>query len=150
MADRFRRVVEGLPDTALSWQPTATGTNSVAQLVRHVVAGQRHILGLAEGKPPTITSMDARVRGLHDDPATRAELLELLAGMDADRAARLDRLATLDLEEALPAAGGMTRFDLLAHSVGEAREHLGHAELTAQLWQAQHATTETTHVPRRD
>jgi len=133
----FRNLVEMLPDFALTWQPPASEANSVAQLVRHVATGQRHMLGLAEGEPPTITSMDPRERGLHNDPSTRAELLDLLARMDADREARLARLDKLDLGEAIPAGNDMTRFVWVGLSIGEAQEHLGHAELTAQLWQAQ-------------
>ena len=137
VSDRFRRVVEMLPDGALTWQPPAAEANSVAQLVRHVANGQRHILGMAEGEPPTITSMDSRERGLHNDRATRTELFDLLAQMDADREARLARLDTMDLSEISPTGGDMTRFVLVGFSLCEAQEHLGHAELTAQLWQAQ-------------
>jgi len=136
-SESFRKVMEMLPDIALTWQPSVADTNSVAQLVRHVASGQRHLLGLAEGEPPTITSMDPRERGLVNDPATRAELLDLLARMDADREMRLARLDGVDLGEIIPAGGDLTRFVLVGLSIGEAREHLGHAELTAQLWQAQ-------------
>ncbi len=139
-SERLRRVVEELPDFALTWQPLATGANSIAQLVRHIAIGQRHLLGLAEGEAPTITSMDPRERGLHNDAATRAELLDLLTQMDADRAMRLAKLDMLDLSETIPAGDDMTRFVLVAFSITEAREHLGHAELTAQLWQAQQAS----------
>ena len=134
---RFRAVVETLPDGALTWQPPAPEANSVAQLVRHVATGQRHMLGVAEGAPPAITSMDPRERGLHNDPATRAELLALLTQMDADREARLARLDRLDLGEATPAGSDLTRFVWVGLSIGEAQEHLGHTELTAQLWRAQ-------------
>lgn len=140
ISQRFHKVVETLPDSALSWQPPAAEVNSVAQLVRHVARGQRHLLGLAEGGPPTITSMDSRERGLHNDSATRAELLDLLARMDADREARLARLDRLDLGETIPEEDNLSRFVLVGFSICEAQEHLGQTELTAQLWQAQQAS----------
>jgi hypothetical protein len=135
LSDRLRGVVEGLPQAALTWQPAAEA-NSVAQLVRHVARGQRHLLGLAEGAPPTITSSEAADRGLTNAPATHAELLALLAEMDADREARLARLEGMELGEAVRVGEEMTRFILVGLSIGEAWEHLGHAELTAQLWRA--------------
>ncbi len=55
---RLRQAVEAMPEDALTWQPTIAETNSIAQIVRHVVTGQSHILGLAAGDGPAITSMD--------------------------------------------------------------------------------------------
>jgi hypothetical protein len=58
--------------------------------------------------------------------------------MDRERADFLTRLDGLDLAEEVPVPSGpaRARFFFVAHSVGEAREHLGHAELTRQLWEA--------------
>jgi len=139
---RLRQAVEAMPEDALTWQPTIAETNSIAQIVRHVVTGQRHILGLAAGDGPTITSMDPYQRGLYNDPATRSELLGLLTMMDTAREEVLTRLDAMDLSETVPVPGGspLPRFFLVTHSLGEAREHLGHAELTAQLWRSHQPT----------
>jgi hypothetical protein len=137
-AGRYRKVVEAMPEDRLNWRPGDETTNSVAQLVRHVAGGQRLIFSLALGEPPpTPPGRDVRTRGLHNDPATRAELLDLLARADAEREERLARLDALDLSEPVPGPRGEAhpRFFFIAHSVGEAREHLGHAELTRQLWE---------------
>lgn len=136
---RMRKVVETMPDAALTWQPPAPEINSVAQIVRHVAVGQRHLLAMAAGDGPVITSMDPYQRGLNNDPATRAELLGLLTETDAVRERILARLDTMDLSETVagPGVPESPRFFLVAYSIGEAREHLGHAELTAQLWQSQ-------------
>lgn len=137
LAAQYRAVVEALPDEALNWRPTATGTNSVAQLVRHVAFGQRMLLTWALGTPP-VPPFDERTRGLHDDPATRDELLAILADLDGARADLLVQLDAIDLTERVPSPMGPppARLALVAHAVGEAREHIGHAELTRQLWEA--------------
>ncbi len=136
LSERFAAVVAAMPDDGLAWRPGDAATNSVARLVRHVVAGQKLILGIALGEPPAALP-DERARGLHDDPVTRAELIGLLAEADAAREAALARLDAMDLGEPAPVPWGepRTRFFWVAHSVGEAREHLGHAELTRQLWE---------------
>ena len=136
LSGRYKQVVEAMPEEGLNWQPGGAGTNSLAQIVRHVVSGQRLIFNWALGTPPQLP-MTERSRGLHNDPATRAELLDLLAEGDRARAELLAQLDGSDLGETVPSLRGeqRTRFFYVAHSVGEAREHIGHAELTRQLWE---------------
>ena len=73
-------------------------------LVRHVVAGQKLILAIALGEPPA-SLPDERARGPHDEPATRAELLGLLAEADV----ALARLDVMDLGEPAPVPWGESR-----------------------------------------
>ena len=133
---RFAAVVAAMPNDALAWRPGDATTNSVARLMRHVVAGQRLILAIALGEAQ-VALPDERARGLHDAPAMGGDLLALLAESDAERASMLARLDALDLGEPVTVPWGepRSRFFWVAHSVGEAREHLGHAELTRQLWE---------------
>lgn len=136
LSERFVKVVEALPAEALNWQPTPAGTNSIAQIVRHVTFGQGLILSRARGEVIT-GPLNERARGLHNDPATPAELIGLLTRMDEERAAHLTQLDAMDLTDDVPGPPDRptTRVFWLVHSVGEAREHLGHAELTQQLWE---------------
>jgi hypothetical protein len=136
LSGRYKQVVEAMPEEGLNWQPGGAGTNSLAQIVRHVVSGQQLIFNWALGTPPQLPVTE-RSRGLHNDTATHAELLELLAQGDQARAELLAQLDASDLSESVPSLGGeaRTRFFYVAHSVGEAREHIGHAELTRQLWE---------------
>jgi hypothetical protein len=137
LSGRYRQVVEAMSEEGLNWQPGGAGTNSLAQIVRHVVSGQQLIFNWALGTPPQLP-MTERSRGLQNDPATRAELLDLLAQGDRVRAELLVQLDAADLSERVPSLRGeaRSRFFYVAHSVGEAREHIGHAELTRQLWEA--------------
>jgi len=138
-ADRYRKVVEGLPEEALNWRPADETTNSVAQLVRHVYEGLPWLLGFAAGDSPPGDPDTARARRLHslrNDPATRDELFAIIA---AGMAAKDDLLAKIDgvdlSEEVTPMGRPRQRFFFVGFTVDHAAEHLGHAELTKQLWE---------------
>lgn len=139
-ADRFTDVVNALPEEALNWRPSDTTTNSVAQIVRHVLTYQEFFLTSALGESTVRSEEDFRqihAESLRDDPVTRAALL----GVIADARARLEdqcaRLDTLDEEGTVIAFNGraVTRLSILARAPIHAAEHLGHAELTRQMWE---------------
>lgn len=142
--ERFIKAIEAMPENALNWQPGDETTNSLAQIVRHVYFGRRFMLGMATmaasdplpfastGHPP-----DERTRGLHNDPATRAELLGMIRDAHSAWTAALEQLDTMALTEEIPSPFGepRSRFVWIAANIGETREHLGHAELTVQMYQ---------------
>ena len=138
--ERFLKVIEAIPEDALNWQPGDETTNSLAQIVRHVAFGRRFMLGMAAGDPlpfrPTGDLPDARTRGLHNDPATRAEIVGLIGDAERYWKDALDRCDALDLTKVVPSPFGepRSRFFWIAANLGEAREHLGHAELTVQIY----------------
>lgn len=147
--ERFIKAIEAMPEEALNWQPGDETTNSLAQIVRHVAAGRTFMLGIALGQPlPTFTGLpDARARGLHNDPATHAELTDMIREADAQWKDHLTALDATDLTEVVPSPFGepRARFFWIAANFGEAREHIGHAELTVQMYQryGAHATAST-------
>lgn len=140
-AERFTKVIEGMPNEALTWQPTASGTNSVAQIVRHVSRATPYLLGLASGaaQPP----LPERVQGWHNEmwsntPATKMDLLDAIATGRAARDEQLAMLDGMDLSAVVQPLGHPTpRLFFIAGVVEHAAEHLGHAELTKQWWEAQ-------------
>jgi hypothetical protein len=138
--DRFRAVVQAMLAEGLNWRPGDETTNSLAMIVRHVTFGQRLILNMALGIPPNLP-LDERTRGLHNDPATHDELLGLLDSTAEERRAFLAQLDALDLGEAIagPLGPPRPRFSFVAHTVAEAAQHIGHAELTRQLWEQRDA-----------
>lgn len=137
--ERFIKAIEAMPEEALNWQPGDETTNSLAQIVRHVASGRKFMLGIALGQPlPTFTGPpDTRARGLHNDPATHAELTGMIREADAQWKDHLAALDATDLTEVVPSPFGepRARFFWIAANLGEAREHLGHAELTVQMYQ---------------
>jgi hypothetical protein len=139
-AERYRKAVEGMPDAALTWQPTSAETNSVTQIVQHVFEGLPWLLGVACGAPaPTLEQMqERRARMWRNDPTTKQELLEIIATGLQGRDAALADLDGMDLSEEVSTFGRpRPRMFLIAGFVSHSAEHLGHVELTKQLWEAQ-------------
>ncbi len=132
-AERYTKVVEGLPEEALNWRPGNEETNSVAQLVRHVTAVQNLFMGRILGESPEYDHRYA----LRNDPATKEELLGLIRDANARKDVALARADALDMSELLPSPSGTgtMRAHYIIHSADHGQEHLGHAELTKQLWE---------------
>lgn len=131
-AERYGNVVDALPDGALNWRPGNDETNSVAQLVRHVTAVQNLLLARALGESVAYSQEES----LRNDPATKGELHGLLADAKAKKDEQLARLDSMDMSEMLPSQREPTmRAHYIIHTADHGQEHLGHAELTKQLWE---------------
>ena len=132
-AERYSKVVDGMPEDALNWRPGNEETNSVAQLVRHATAVQNLLLGRAIGDAPEYD----HATSLRNDPATKAELLGLIADAKAKKGEQLARADAMDMSEGIPTASGgsVLRAQYVIHVADHGQEHLGHAELTKQLWE---------------
>jgi hypothetical protein len=143
-ADRFTEVVKAAPEAAINWRPSDETTNSIAQLVRHVLAYQEFFLAttLAESVIHDEAAFERmHAQSLRDEPATRDQLLGLLADARARMEEQMARLEALDVEENVVAFSGrsVSRLSMLVRAPVHAAEHLGHAELTRQMWE-QYAT----------
>ena len=131
-AERYGNVVDAMPGDALTWRPGNDETNSVAQLVRHVAAVQNVLLSRGLGEA---VEHDHEY-SLRNDPATKEELHGLIADAKAKKDEQLARLDSTDMSEMLPGGRGPTmRAHYVIHTADHGQEHLGHAELTKQLWE---------------
>ncbi len=132
-AERFGKVVEGMPEEALNWRPGNEETNSVAQLIRHTTAVQGVLLGRALGDAPA----HDHAHSLRNDPATKEELHGLIADARAAKDQHLAKLDEMDMSEMIPnqSRGPVLRAQYVIHTADHGQEHLGHAELAKQLWE---------------
>jgi hypothetical protein len=141
--ERYTQVVEGLPAEALDWRPGDATTNSVAQIVRHVHEGLPWLLGMALGEGGSASPEERQKRhehSLRNDPATQDELLSIINAGYARADELLTRLDALDLSEEVSPFGRPTeRFFYVGLVVAHGAEHIGHAELTKQLWEQRDA-----------
>jgi hypothetical protein len=131
--DKLRDVVRGLDDEALNWSP-GPETNSIAVLVIHTLGSELDTLH--------------RVRAIQADrdrdaefAVTGATQAELLAALDRGDARLVEHAAAIteaDLAAMRKGTGSAEQTGLywLLFNYGHAREHFGHVELTAQLWNA--------------
>ncbi len=139
-AAELRTVVQGLPPEALNWQP-APETSSLAVLVAHAVSATVRLVDSA------LTGTFDRPRYLADERipafATHATDAAGLAAMVDRLDALLARLAAAGSDAALAgpvtyigdAPAPRTRAWNLIHAVEHLREHIGHAQLTRQVWE---------------
>lgn len=131
-AERYSTVVEGMPEEALNWRPGDETTNSVAQLVRHATAVQNVLLTRALGGSPAYD----HAYSLRNDPATKDELLGLIAAAKAQKDEQLAQVDPMDMSETVETPRGpVLRARYVIHTADHGQEHLGHAELTKQLWE---------------
>jgi uncharacterized damage-inducible protein DinB len=136
--DLLSATIDGLPSEALDRRPAGQDTNSLAVIVTHALHSTRAWLSVAVDAP-----LPER-----DRPAEFAISADDLEGFRASVGALADDCRALleGVETFDPARVGTApwRPDLadepvtaawaLMHALAHLREHVGHAELTRQLW----------------
>jgi hypothetical protein len=127
---RLHKEVRDLPADAMDWSP-GPEMNSVAVLLAHIVGLLHEGIDIALGDPP------GRVR--EQEFQTRGVLsVEMLRRLDAviDYAhGALPRLGLEDLDkERKDEDGTVTCGWALLHGLEHAYLHLGHVQLTCQMW----------------
>jgi hypothetical protein len=130
----IERALEGLPEEALDWKPGAE-MNSVAVLITHLTGAERFLIGdVVMGDPSNrVRETEFLVEGL-----TKQDLLLRLATTDAYIKGAFEKLSLADLEteRVHPRHGNQVSvaFSIL-HALEHAATHVGHIDLTVQLWQ---------------
>jgi uncharacterized damage-inducible protein DinB len=132
---QLAKSIEGLGTDALDWVPVA-GANSLSVLLAHSVGSERFLIGQLVGGIDVHRDRDAEF-SLHGVDTNH--LKQLLAEAGTTSLAVLTRLAEADMSAEHPHRDGpkTTRW-CIVHVVEHVAEHLGHAGLTRQLWDAQH------------
>jgi Protein of unknown function (DUF664) len=135
----IRGAISGLPADALNWRPSPDSTNPIAVLAVHAMHSTRSWLAVAVGAPLPARDRDAEFRTVVDDPG---ELLETVEGLAEDCRVLLAEDAFepgVMRESHLRARSGRAEVVsgawALLHAVEHLREHMGHAQLTRQLWE---------------
>lgn len=128
---------DGLPAEALDWVPGAD-MNSFCVLVVHTTASARYWIGDAALGEPSNRHRDEEFRA---SGLNAAQLKQRFAALEAYVAGALERLTLDDLAitRTLTNSDGET-FDVnagwaLLHALEHTGIHLGHAQITRQLWQ---------------
>lgn len=130
----FIATFDDLPAEALDWIPGAD-MNSLCVLVVHTTGSARFWVGVALGEPPDRNrDLEFQARGLSGE-----ELKSCFAALEDDVKGALERLTLADLTLIHPVPN---RGDLrvsagwaLFHALEHTGLHLGHAQITRQLWQ---------------
>jgi uncharacterized damage-inducible protein DinB len=125
--------IDGLPDEALDWLP-AEGMNSVAVLVVHMAGSLRYWVGDVAAQEPSDRERSAEflVRGL-----TSGELKQRLAASREYTREIAGRLTLEDLGNKRTSAMNDREITVswaLLHALEHTALHVGHIQMTRQLW----------------
>jgi hypothetical protein len=130
LQQRLHKEVRDLPVEAMDWSP-GPKMNSVAVLLAHVAGVLHEGIDIALDDPPSrVREQEFQTRGV-----LSAEMLRRLdAVIDYARSA-LPRLGLEDLDqERKDEDGTVTCGWALLHALEHAYLHLGHLQLTCQMW----------------
>jgi uncharacterized damage-inducible protein DinB len=129
-------LVAGLPAEALNWRPLegveAHATNSLAVLATHVAGAEHFWISEVVGRRPPTRDRDAEFVTTATDAR---DLIRRLESVGTGTQAVFSSLTETDLEETREARGRIipVRWCIL-HVIDHTSLHLGHMQLTYQLW----------------
>lgn len=131
--EEIRNDLNSLPLEALDWNP-GQEMNSVSVIITHLTGAERFLIGDVVMQEPSNRNRDAEflVKGL-----TKEDLLRRLNETDAYIIGALDRLTMEDLstERLHPRRGDQVKVSwALLHALEHVATHLGHINITTQLW----------------
>ena len=135
--EQIRNDLNSLPPEALDWKP-GPEMNSVSVIVVHLTGSERFLVGDVVMQEASNRNRDAEfmVKGM-----TRADLNRRLDETEAYVRASFEKLTLEDLakERLHPRHGNQVKIAwALLHALDHAATHLGHINITTQLWH-QHA-----------
>lgn len=127
------RTIDGLAPEALDWSP-GPHMNSLCVLVAHATGAQRYWIGDVVGRDPSgrVREVEFRAQGT-DGAALKLRLDRTLAHTSGV----LGTLALQDLEASRTAPRDECEYTVgwaLAHALEHTAMHVGHAQITRQLW----------------
>lgn len=133
MHNFIERAIADLPDEALVWSP-GRDMNTLAVLVVHTLGAERYWIGDVAGEEPS-----GRVRAAEfETPGiSAAELLERARETLAHSRSVLNRLTASDFEVVREVGEDSRRLTVawaVLHALEHTALHVGHIQLTRQLW----------------
>lgn len=132
----MQKTLNGLPDAALDWAP-ADGMNSLAVLATHTAGSTRFWIGDVAGR-----DFSGRVRAeeFKVSDISVAELDQLLSAMLAHSQQMLAGLTAEEWTDTRQIPGQSRVVSVgwaLLHALEHIAEHVGHAQITRELWDRQ-------------
>ncbi len=128
------KALQGLPQEALDWKP-GPDTNSINVLITHLTGAERYWIGDVVMRDPSERDRAAefRVAGL-----TLEALQKRITDLTEYARHSLETLALQDLEQERVSPRDGSKFNVgwsLLHVLDHTALHLGHIQLTRQLWE---------------
>ncbi|MBI2918896.1 MAG: DinB family protein [Chloroflexi bacterium] len=133
--EQARQALKDLPPQALNWTPLPRDTNSAAVVVTHMCGSA------ALGVYQALTGVDVRRQRdaeFRASAQTAADLLAVVDRIEAQCREALEGATTNALAEAFapPGRDPLSRRGWVQRSLTHLGTHVGHLQLTRQLWEA--------------
>lgn len=131
------KILQTVPQEALNWRPDeeteSHAMNSLAVMATHVAGAEHFWIGEVVGQLAATRNRDAEFETVVADTAV---LLQKLEAVRSQTRTILQNLTQADLDGVRPARDRQvpTRWAIL-HVIDHTALHLGHMQMTAQLWQ---------------
>jgi hypothetical protein len=128
------KAIDGLPQEALDWI-AKPGMNSITVLVAHMTGAQRFLVGDLVGGIPSNRNRQAEFETKGLAPADVTAMLGRAMFVTRDT---LEKLTVADLESTQPHSKDGRSFTAafaLYHALAHAGVHVGHIQMTRQLWE---------------
>jgi uncharacterized damage-inducible protein DinB len=134
--NEIRAAIHGLPQQALDWTP-GSEMNSMSVLVVHLIGAERYWIGDVIAGEPSGRDRDSEflVKGLSEQ-----NLVQKLVEIETYLQKALETLPLQELEaERISPRNGrvMTVGWALGHALKHTALHVGHIQMTRQLWEQQ-------------
>lgn len=137
-----RQAIQALPAEALDWSP-GKGMNSIAVLAAHMAGSERYWIGdVAAGEPSgRVRAVEFITHGVGGDELVRRleEVIgytrRALAGFGLEDLERICRVPGNDEQVSVASA--------LLHALSHAALHVGHIQMTRQLWVSRQGSAAT-------
>jgi uncharacterized damage-inducible protein DinB len=135
---RALEAIAGLPVEALNWRPLpgAEGddvTNSLAATLAHLVGSERYWVGEVVGGRPANRDRPAEFRAVAEDEASLRQAVEATGALIRDVLSTVTEARLAETTHAMDRE--ITRHWAMIHALDHASLHLGHMQLTRQLWE---------------
>ncbi|MFZ1398064.1 MAG: DinB family protein [Candidatus Promineifilaceae bacterium] len=134
---QIAKILQTVPQEALNWRPDeeteSHEMNSLAVMATHVAGAEHFWIGEVVGQLAATRNRDAEFEMVVADTAV---LLQKLEAVRSQTRTILQNLTQADLDGVRPARDRQvtTRWAIL-HVIDHTALHLGHMQMTAQLWQ---------------
>ena len=130
------QAIADLPSEALDWTP-GPGMNSMAILTAHIAGAMRYWIGDIAGNEPSDRNREAEFETQRVDAAVLVARLEAVLSHSRTVLERLT-LEDLDTKRLSPRHGEEYSISrALLHALEHTALHVGHIQLTRQLWEQQ-------------
>lgn len=141
LADNFhelhgeiQRDLDALPPEALDWKPGAE-MNSVSVIIVHLTGAERFLIGDVIMQDPSNRNREAE---FHIAGMSKEDLLQRLSATEDYIKVAFEKLSLSDLEahRIHPRHGNQVSVSwALLHALEHTATHVGHIQLTVQMWQ---------------